>query len=68
MQHHSVGGFLIGVTTGMVQFFLQINAAFGQRLLEAALTALVSGACGMLGTYIVSRIIKRKNKSNDKVS
>lgn len=69
MGHNSAGGFILGATTGMIQFFLQINNAFGHRLLEAAFTALISGACGMLGTYVVSLILKKiKSKSDEKFS
>lgn len=65
----TAGGFIVGATTGMIQFFLKIDIAFGERLIEAAITAVFSGACGMLGTYLVSVIIRKiKKQDNEKIS
>jgi hypothetical protein len=69
MQYNSTGGFILGATTGMIQFFLQINNAFGERLIEAAITALISGACGMAGTYLIGLVIKKfKQNKDEKIS
>lgn len=69
MTTTTASGFILGATTGMIQFFLKIDIAFGERLLEAAVTAFISGVCGILGSYIFGQVIKRiKNKDNEKIS
>ncbi len=69
MQHPTAGGFLIGATAGMIQFFIMFDMLFWQRLLEAGVTAFLSGAAGMLGHFIIGLLIKAfKRKSNEEVS
>ena len=55
---HSIGdtrlGCAIGVVTGMMQFFLNINLPlnFWSKFFEAGITAAFCGFCGVAGKYL----------------
>lgn len=65
-------GLAAGVIGGLGKYLLQItaDASFGEKLFEAAITALICGAAGVGGkeiySYIKKKIVKRKSKKQVK--
>jgi hypothetical protein len=67
MEHNnnnSLFGFACGAFGGLTKyFFLQINEApYMMKLLEAGITALICGALGAIGKYLVDKYIIKKHK------
>lgn len=59
-------GTIFGTTCGCVHFMqISYNLAFVEKLVQAGVTALFTGACGAIGSIVVLGIYRRHKKNKN---
>lgn len=58
MDINTKAGAIVGSTVGFVNSLLNIDSALFLRIIETGLLALISGAMGALGSYLLVKILK----------
>lgn len=58
-EHNTKVGFISGLIGGSIRFLTELNGSYSINLLMAAFTALICGACGVIGKIVIEWIYKK---------